>query len=287
MIAAVFVFAIMDASMKRLSDGFAPFQVAAMRCWSSLAILCAPIAWRRRWRELVPRSPWLHGARGVLGVVTLASFVYAVHVLSLSETYALFLCAPLLMTALSVPLRGERVAVQRWIAITAGLAGALLILRPTAAAGISMLAVGAAALSAVSYALSALLVPALSRSNDSTSMVFWSLAISGAGCAAFAAPAWREIPLHDAGWLVLVGVCGALGQFWLTEAFRLAPPSVVGPFEYTAILWAFAIDWLFWSAAPSRGLLLGAAVVIASGIYVIADERRQAKLALSPANAPP
>ncbi len=132
MIAAVFVFAIMDASMKRLSDGFAPFQVAAMRCWSSLAILCAQ----------------------------------------------------LLMTALSVPLRGARVAVQRWLAITTGLAGALLILRPTAAAGISMLAVGAAALSAVSYALSALVVPALSRSNDSTSMVFWSLAISGAGCAA-------------------------------------------------------------------------------------------------------
>jgi len=74
---------------------------------------------------------------------------------------------------------------------------------------------------------------------------------------------------------------------WLTDAFRRAPPSVVGPFEYTAILWAFAIDWIFWSATPSPSLILGACIVIASGIFVIVDEHRLGRLALAQAVPPP
>jgi drug/metabolite transporter (DMT)-like permease len=74
---------------------------------------------------------------------------------------------------------------------------------------------------------------------------------------------------------------------WLTDAFRRAPPSVVGPFEYTAILWAFAIDWIFWSASPTASLLIGACIVVASGIVVIVDEHRLGQLALSPASPPP
>jgi len=98
---------------------------------------------------------------------------------------------------------------------------------------------------------------------------------------------WRAIDPTDWMWLAAVGVSGALGQLWLTEAFRRAPPSVVGPFEYTAILWAFGIDWIFWSAQPTRALLIGAGVVIASGIYVIVDERRMAQLAMNPGSPPP
>ncbi len=155
------------------------------------------------------------------------------------------------MTALSVPMHGEYVPPRRWVAIASGLCGALLVLRPTGRSAVPVAALAAAALGAVSYALSALTVRTLGRTNSSTSMVFWVLVISGAGCGILALGDWRPIPSHDWGWLALVGICGALGQYWLTEAFRSAPPAVVGPFEYTAILWAFAIDWLFWQAAPT------------------------------------
>jgi drug/metabolite transporter (DMT)-like permease len=74
---------------------------------------------------------------------------------------------------------------------------------------------------------------------------------------------------------------------WLTDAFRRAPPSVVGPFEYTAILWAFGIDWIFWSASPSLSLLTGACIVAVSGIVVILDERRLGQIALNAASPPP
>jgi drug/metabolite transporter (DMT)-like permease len=83
------------------------------------------------------------------------------------------------------------------------------------------------------------------------------------------------------------GAVGALGQYWITDAFRRAPPSVVGPFEYTSMIWVFAIDWVFWWATPTRGLLLGAGLVIASGVFVIVDEHRLTQLALSPSSPPP
>jgi drug/metabolite transporter (DMT)-like permease len=119
------------------------------------------------------------------------------------------------------------------------------------------------------------------------SMVFWYLLLVSIGSGLLAIGDWRPVPVSDWAWLIAIGVTGALGQMWLTNAFSRAPPSVVGPFEYTSIVWAFAIDWIFWSAAPSPSLVLGACIVIASGIVVILDERRLAWLALNPASPPP
>ncbi len=287
MLGAVLVFSVMDASLKRLSTDYGMFQVSCLRCVSSLLFFLISVLWKGNWAELRMRSPALHVFRAVLGIGLLVSFIYAVRRLSLGETYAVCLCAPLLMTALSVPVFGERVPLRRWIAIVTGLAGVLLILRPSGSGVASLAALGAAGACAVCYATGALTVRVLGRSNSSASMVFWWLLLVGIASAALSLGDWRPIPAGDWGWLALVGVTGALGQFWLTDAFRRAPPSVVGPFEYTSILWAFAIDWIFWSARPTAGLVIGASIIVASGVYVIWDERRLAQLALNPACPPP
>ena len=287
MVAAVFVFSIMDSLMKRLSAHYAPLQISSLRCISSLLFLLLPIAWQRTWAALRPRNAPLHLFRALLGIGMLGSFVFAVHRLSLAQTYSLFLAAPLLMTALSVPLHGEKVTGKRWLAIIVGLSGVLVILQPWGRGSISMIAAAAAALATLCYSLSALTVRTLGRTNTSMSMVFWYLLLVSAGSGALALGDWRPVPLSDWGWLIGIGVTGALGQIWLTDAFRRAPPSVVGPFEYTAILWAFGIDWIFWSASPSPTLLLGTCIVIVSGIVIILDERRLGQLALTPASPPP
>src|SRR5450631_1625899 len=280
MVAAVFVFSIMDSLMKRLSAHYGPLQISCLRCISSWLFLLMPIAWQRSWVTLRPTQPALHLFRAVLGIVMLGSFVFAVHRLSLAQTYSLFLAAPLLMTALSVPIHGERVAPKRWLAIIVGLSGVVVILQPWGKGSFSMIAATAAAVATICYSLSALTVRTLGPGNSSMSMVFWYLLMVSIGSGILAVDDWRPIPASDWGWLIGIGVSGALGQIWLTDAFRRAPPSVVGPFEYTAILWAFAIDWIFWSASPSMSLMIGAGIVIGSGIFVILDERRLGQLAL-------
>jgi drug/metabolite transporter (DMT)-like permease len=288
MVAGVFVFSIMDALLKRLSTHYGPLQISCLRCLSSWLFLLPPIAWQRTWGTLRPSNVPLHLFRAVLGIGMLGGFVFAVHRLTLAQTYSLFLAAPLLMTALSVPIQGEHVTGKRWSAIVVGLGGVLVILHPWGNGSFSMIAASAAALATICYSLSALTVRTLDRGNSSMSMVFWYLLLVSIGSGVLAIGDWRPVLVSDWGWLIGVGVTGALGQIWLTNAFRRAPPSVVGPFEYTAILWAFAIDWIFWSSSPSVSLVIGACIVIASGIVVIFDERRLGQLALiSPASPPP
>lgn len=287
MVAAVFVFAIMDALMKRLSAHYGPLEVACLRSLSSLACLTLAIAWRGTWVSLRAEGLPLHFMRAVLGIMMLASFIFAVHRLTLAQTYSLFLAAPLLMTALSVPLFGDRVAPRRWFAIACGMSGVLLVLQPWSRGAFSLIAAAAAAVATLCYSLSALTVRSLGRRNTSMSMVFWYLLLVGLGSGGLAIHEWRAVETGDWVWLAAIGLSGALGQLWLTEAFSRAPPSVVGPFEYMAILWAFGIDWLFWSASPSSTLIAGAAIVVASGIVVILDERRIAGIAAAAAFAQP
>ena len=286
MSSAVFMFAIMDSSMKRLSQNYGPFELSCLRCASSVAFLALPIVWAGSWRSLRPANPLLHLVRALLGIIMLSSFVYAVHRLSMAETYSLFLCAPLLMTALSVPLLGERVPLRRWLTIGVGLCGVLIMLRPKSN-GLVSIAAAAAAAAACCYALSAVTVRTLGRTNSSAAMVLWFLLLVGIGAGVLAAPEWRRVPSGDWVWLGVVGITGALGQYWVTDAFRRAPPSVVAPFEYSSILWALGIDWIFWSVLPSSVVVTGASIVIACGLFIIWDERRLATLAETAAASPP
>lgn len=287
MVAAVFVFSIMDALMKRVSGHYGPLQIACLRCVASLVCLFPMIAWQRSWASLKAAMPVLHVARACLGIGMLSAFVFAVHRLTLAQTYSLFLAAPLLMTALSVPMHKEEVSRRRWLAILIGMGGVLLILQPWSKGFVSLAAASAAALATVCYAFSLLTVRSLGRRNSSMSMVFWYLVLVSIGAGLLAVQDWRRIESEDWLWFAGIGITGALGQFWLTDAFRRAAPAVVAPFEYTAILWAFVIDWVFWTAAPTAGLVCGAAIVIASGIFVIWDERRLAGLPVNPACPPP
>src|SRR5260370_37331440 len=146
MVAAVFVFSIMDSLLKRLSTHYGPLQMSCLRCISSWLSLLPPIAWQRTWATLQLSNPPLHLFRAVLGIGMLGGFVFAVHRLSLAQTYSLFLAAPLLMTALSVPIHGEQVTGKRWLAVIVGLVGVLFILPPWGHGALSLVAASAAAL---------------------------------------------------------------------------------------------------------------------------------------------
>src|SRR6202453_261941 len=156
MIAAVFVFAIMDSLLKRLSSHYGPMQLACLRCLSSLALLTCTIAVQRAWPQLRGGQPLLHLLRGALGIGMLGCFVFAVHRLTMAQTYSLFMVAPLLMTAVSVPMHGEVVTARRWGVSAGGMGGVLIILHPWSKGLISFTAAAAAAGATVCYLLSGL-----------------------------------------------------------------------------------------------------------------------------------
>jgi drug/metabolite transporter (DMT)-like permease len=278
MLVAIALFALMDAGLKLLTAHYAPLQVAALRGLASmplvlvwvLATVGAPALVRVRWP--------LHLLRGVLAIAMMFGFTFAVSRLPLSEAYAVFFVAPLMVTALAVPLLGERVSPARWIAIGVGLVGVLVVLRPTGA-GMNLLGGAAMVLAAACYALSAITVRALARTETTQAMVFWMVTMLGTGSFVLALLSgdWQPVQLRDA-WLIAgIGVTGALGQYAVTEAFRHGEASVIAPFEYTALAWSLLLDLLLWGVLPDRVVWIGAAIIVCSGLYLIRQEKVHAE----------
>lgn len=272
MLAAVALFAMMDAGLKQLSTHYPPFQVASLRGAASLPLV---LVWALATAGVGPllRVRWsLHLLRGVLGVAMMATFVYAVSQLPLSTTYSVFFVAPLLITALSVPVLGEKVGPRRWTAIGIGLVGVLVLLRPTGDGLISLAAL-AVLVAAVMYAVSAITVRILARTDSTQSMMVWLMAMIAVGAGALAWPEWVPIRRDDL-WLIAgVGVAGALGQYAITEAFRMGEASLIAPLEYTALVWGVLFDLTLWGVLPDAVTWLGAAIIVTSGLYLIRRER--------------
>jgi len=285
MLIAVGSFAGLDTFLKLLSQHYPTIQVVAMRGAASLPFLVLPALFMGNARELKPVRWGWHLFRGFLQVALLGTFIYALRQLSLADTYAIFLCAPLIVTALSVPVLKEHVGWRRWIAIAVGMCGVLVMLRPS---GSNLVTVGALAalLSAAMYATTVITVRMLTRTETPASITLWPMAILTILTTLYAAPNWVGIRFEHWGWLIGTGAVGALGTRMLTEAFRFAPASVVAPFEYTALLWGVAIDWFLWNTLPSLRVWLGGAVVISSGLYLILRERQIRLAALSAAPPP-
>ncbi len=287
MAAAVALFALMDAGLKLLSPHYPPLQVGALRGLASLPFILAWVVSTTGLCGLRPVRWPLHLLRAVLGIAMMAGFVYGLRRLPLSTAYAITFVAPLLVTAMAVPLLGERVGPRRWGAIGIGLAGVLVILRPT---GDGLLTAGGLAilLAAVCYAASAITVRLLARTDSTQSMVFWLMLLLGLGSAALAWRGW--VPLQPAHlWIVAgIGLAGSLAQVALTEAFRRGEASLVAPLEYTALVWGALLDAALWGVLPDRMTWLGAAIIVASGLYLLGRERAQAGAsAAACAQAPP
>ena len=273
MLLAVALFAVMDAQLKLLAGHYGPMQVSFLRGATSLPFVLLPVLLRGRLARLKPVNVRLHLLRGALSVLMLGSFVYAVRESSLATTYSIFMCAPLLVAALSVPVLGERVARAQWLAIAAGLGGVLLMIAPRGGHWVSPGAL-VALVAAVSYALAVVSLRLLARTDTTESMVFWFTALLSLGAGLLSIPGW--VPLAASHWPLLVGIglTGALGQHFITDAFRHAPAAVVAPFEYTALLWGVLLDLVVWHVLPGTVTLLGGGIVIGAGLYLLRREAR-------------
>jgi drug/metabolite transporter (DMT)-like permease len=218
-------------------------------------------------------------------------FFLALGLLPLADTMALGMSGPIFLTALSVPLLGERVGLRRWSAVVVGFLGVLVMVRP--GSGVFQPAALIALSGAFFYALAMVSIRHLSRTEPATTIVFYfTLFAAIVGLLTWplgaVAPdwlgAWARPDLE--GWIVLIGIglIGGMAQLTMTYAFKLAPVAVIAPFEYGAIVIGVAYGLAIWNEVPDRFMLLGAAIVIASGLYILYREAklRRASLGVEP-----
>ena len=273
MLLAVAFLSVLDVILKLLTSRYGALQVSTLRGLASLPFVLAPLILRARLSALRVRRWDLHLLRGVLAIFMMLGFTYAIRGTLLSNVYTLYMVAPLLVTALSVLILKEHVTAGGWIAVTVGLFGAVCVLRPSSAGlpiGAALAALGSAACYALNYVLARFMV----GSETPESMVFWFLAVLAIGCGVMAAPGWQPIARTDWALMFGLGLSGALGQFFITRAFVLAPASVIAPFDYTALIWGAMFDWLIWSARAPRATVLGAVLIVGSGLYIMLRAHR-------------
>lgn len=281
MVASVFLFSVMDMLVKLASERFPVGQILFARNLFAFVPLGLVVMRSGGLDAIRSRNILGHVGRGAVGVAAMAAFFASYALLPLGEAVALGSSGPLFMTALSVPLLGERVGRRRWTAVTVGFAGVLVMTRP--GSGVfdpaALFAIGGA----LFYALAIIQVRRLSRTEKSTAIVFYFTLIAtlaGAASLPFDAvmPRLEELPL-----LVAIGLLGGTAQFTMTAAFKRTAVAVIAPFDYLGLVFAMTLGYLVWGDLPDLWLVVGAAIVVASGIYIV---QREAKLGRQRREAP-
>jgi drug/metabolite transporter (DMT)-like permease len=272
MLAAVASFSLMDAGMKLLAAHYPPLQVTMLRGAASLPFVLVWVLATAGARSIVPVRWGLHLLRGVLGMVMIGCFVFALKRMPLSTAYSIYFVAPLLVAALSVPLLGEKVGPRRWTAIAIGLLGVIVVLRPGVDGIVSFPGL-MVLLAATAYAIAAVTVSLLTRTDTPQSMVVWFLLIMAVGAGLAAIPGWVPLRWEHAALILGMGLAGAFGQVALTSAFMRGDASLIAPLEYTGLVWVIALDWFVWRTLPDAATWAGAAIIVASGLYLLRRER--------------
>jgi len=276
MLLAVAIFSCMDGLIKWLSATYPTIEIVFFR--SAFAFLpLLPALLRGGRATLRTRRPFVQTGRAALGLVSMAAVFYCFRQMPLADVFGIAFSAPISVTAFSVPLLGERVGMRRWSAVVVGFLGVLVMVRPDS--GLFASASWIALFATVLYALGQIFVRDLTRTETTTCIVFY-VTLTTTVVSATAMPfVWVMPDPGDAALLAAVGILGGLAQLAFTRAFRLAPAAVVSPFDYTGLLYAGVIGYYVWGDVPTPTFLVGAAIVMASGLYILHRETRLARRA--------
>lgn len=265
-------FVSLDSLAKHLTQTYSPVEVAWGRYVFAVAFLPVFLTPRRMLAAARTARPWLQLIRSFLLAVTTCLFFLTVKFIPLADAVAIGFVAPLMTTALAIPLLGEKVGARRWAAIAIGLVGALIIMRPgfEARHWAYFLPIG----TAVCMAFFTILTRILARHDSSDTTMFYT-ALVGAAALTLAVPFFWQTPTPiDWALLAAAGGFGSAGHFALIIAYRYAPVSLLAPFTFLHMVLAVIYGFIFFDNFPDALTLAGAAVIAGAGVYVFRRESR-------------
>ncbi|MBE7186248.1 MAG: DMT family transporter [Methylobacterium mesophilicum] len=267
--AAYGLFSCQDAAIKLLVAGFSVWQVLFFRS-ITVVVCCVAVggpdvlrqAARSRvfgamlWRSFVILAAWL-------------CFYTAARTLQLAELTVIYFAAPVIVMVLAIPLLGESVPLVRWVAVLTGFAGVYVACDPSKL-GFSLPIVLVLA-AAFLWALAIILM----RKTALDEKTIVQMVLNNASFLVIAGLPmtflWQTPDLFDLSLLIGAGLVGGAGQFLLFEGMKRAPATVIAPFEYTSLIWAFTLGYLIWGDATRREVVLGAVLIVGAGLIVIAE----------------
>lgn len=264
--AGIFCLTVSDALAKWLGAYYSPVQLLFMRALLALPLVVPFVLALGGRHALRSRYMGIHLTRGLLNVASASCFYLSLTLIPLAEATAIAFAAPLFVTALSVPLLKEPVGRTRWIATLAGFAGVLVIVRPGMAGfqPASLLPLATALI----YALMMITARAIGKAESILTTMF-CIVMGQLVCTSVLLPwFWNPLQLEHLPRLAALAVCSTLGLTLITQGFRVAPASVVASFDYSGLIWATLFGWLFWNEIPDTLAYVGAAIIVASGLYI-------------------
>ncbi|MEQ8443474.1 MAG: DMT family transporter [Alphaproteobacteria bacterium] len=269
---ATFIFACQDAVTKHLAQTYDIPQIIWVRFLFFAVFAMALSGWNKPLKQVVrAKRPVLQVIRSLIIVFEILAFVYAVRVLSLAETHALFASFPLIVTALSALFLKEDVGIRRWAAVLAGFVGVLIIIRP--GFGVFQLEAIVALVTAFMFALYHVITRVVSAEDGSDTSLLYMAVIGAAVTTAIGPFFWTEPTPEAWRYLALLSLTGAIGHMLLIKALECAPASTLQPFNYTLLVWATVMGYLVFGNLPDVWTVVGGSVVVASGLYTIYRER--------------
>lgn len=273
-------FATHDALIKFLGGTYSPFQMIFFSTLFSFPLVTFMLMKDTTGGNLRPVHPWWTALRTACSMINAMGAFYAFSTLPLAQVYAILFATPLLITILSIPILGEKVGLHRWGAVVVGLIGVIIVLRP----GTTDLTLGhMAALSCACFGgLASIIVRKVGREERTVVLMLYPMVANFLLAGGLMAITYKPMPLPDLAGLATVSMLGFTGGIFLILAYKAAEAATVAPMQYSQIIWATILGYVFFGETLDSGTVLGASVIIASGLYIVF---REAKKGIS-ANTP-
>jgi len=271
-LAAFGVYATHDAIVKLMGASYSPFQLIFFSVLFSFPLAMGMIIRDPHPGTLLPAHPGWIAIRTVAGVITGFTAFYAFTVLPLAQVYAIVFATPLLITILAIPILGERVRIRRWLAVFVGLVGVLIVLQP----GHAPLSLGhlAALTAAVGGSVASIIVRKIGQEERPVVILLYPMIANFIVAGVILPFVYRPMPIEHLGVMAAMSVIGWAGGVIIIQAYKTAEAAIVAPMQYSQIIWATAYGLIFFNETLDRPTMAGAAIIIASGLYIVLRESR-------------